>query len=187
MRAVDVIEAIHGRRSIRSYEARQPDRALIEALIWDAAQAPPPTVRAAVRWSFVVIEGARRLAGLGERAMAFARASAPPGPTPAWLSDPSFKVFWDAPALILICRATAIPESDWDCVRAAQNLMLSAHARGLGACWVGSPMAWLRSKDGAAAAGIAEGFEAVAPVVIGWPRTTPPPRDVPRPEIVWSA
>ena len=31
--------------------------------------------------------------------------------------------------------------------RAGQNLMLSAHARGLGTCWVGSPMLWIDTPE----------------------------------------
>ena len=38
---MDVIEAIHTRRSIRSYSPRLVERELIEDIIWDAAQAPP--------------------------------------------------------------------------------------------------------------------------------------------------
>ena len=182
---MDVIEAIHGRRTVRSFEPRAPDRALLEALVWDAAQAPPPAVRDVQRWVFVVIEGAERLADHAERAKAFAAAHRPPGPGWDWVDSPDFKVFWNAPALILICAAKALPEAAWDCCRAGQNLMLSAHARGLGSCWVGAPMAWLRSDEGAAAVGIPDGFEAVAPILIGWPTAVPPPRDVPRPKIVW--
>jgi nitroreductase len=182
-----LIETIHGRRSIRAYETREPDHSLIETLIWDAAQAPPPVARAVERLAFVVIEGRDRLANMGERARAYAAAHRPPGGGSSWIDNPEFKFFWDAPALILICAARDLPETDWDCCRAAQNLMLSAHGRGLGACWVGAPLSWLRSPTGAAEVGIPEGFEPVAPVLIGWPRVTPPPREVPRPLIVWQS
>ena len=40
---MDVVEAIYGRRSIRSYAQRPVEQDLIEAIILDAAQAPPPT------------------------------------------------------------------------------------------------------------------------------------------------
>jgi nitroreductase len=182
---MDAIEAIHGRRSVRAYQDRPLDRDLIEALIWDAAQAPPPAIRDLERWAFVVIEGAARLAEMGERAKAFARAELPPGPVPAWLDNPDFKVFWDAPALIVICARSDAPDADWDCCRAGQNLMLSAHARGLGACWVGAPMPWLTSAEGAEAAAIPQGFRAVAPILVGYPATPPAPRQNPRPQIVW--
>ena len=42
---MDVIDAIHSRRSIRSYQSNSVDRTLIESVIWDAAQAPPSVQR----------------------------------------------------------------------------------------------------------------------------------------------
>jgi hypothetical protein len=51
----------------------------------------------------------------------------------------------------------------------------------------GSPMAWLGSEEGAAAVGIPDGFEAVAPILVGYPTSAPPPRRNARPEIVWAA
>ena len=42
---MDVIAAIHGRRSVRSYRPTPVPRELIEAIISDAAQAPPPELR----------------------------------------------------------------------------------------------------------------------------------------------
>ena len=184
---MDLFEAIHGRRSIRAYEARQPERSLIESLIWDAAQAPPPSIRDPQRRAFVVVEGCERLADLGERAKAFAAAHRPPGGGSGWIDNADFKVFWDAPTLIIVCAARDLPQTDWDCCRAAQNLLLSAHGRGLGACWVGAPLPWLQSEEGAAEVDIPGGFEAVAPILIGWPRVTPPPREVPRPLVVWPS
>lgn len=182
---MDAIEAIHGRRSVRDYQARPVERDLIEALIWDAAQAPPPAIRQIRRLAVVVVEGAARLAEMGEQAKAFARAALPPGPVPAWLDDPAFKVLWNAPALILICARGDAADAAWDCCRAGQNLMLSAHARGLGSCWVGSPLAWLAAPEGAAAMRIPDGFTAVAPILVGYPAASPPPRTNDRPEIVW--
>ena len=40
---MDVIAAIHGRRSVRSFQPKPVERDTIESLIWDAAQAPPPS------------------------------------------------------------------------------------------------------------------------------------------------
>ena len=127
---MDVIDAIHGRRSVRAYDPRPVPRDLIEAVIMDAAQAPPP-FRGQVPWAFNVIEGVDRIAAYGARAMDHARKHRQPGSD--WVERPAFKIFWDAPVVIIISGPVD------DCARAGQNLMLSAHARGLGTCWVGSP------------------------------------------------
>ena len=67
---MDALEALRGRRSIRRYEARPVDHALIADVLWDAAQAPSTPVSGAEPWVFNVIEGAKRIAGYGDRAKA---------------------------------------------------------------------------------------------------------------------
>jgi nitroreductase len=86
---MDVIAAIHGRRSVRSYEPRPVERDLIEAVIEDAAQAPPP-FRGLVPWAFNVVEGGERIAACGARAMDYARAQRSGQPGWDWLDRPGF-------------------------------------------------------------------------------------------------
>jgi nitroreductase len=183
---MDVIDAIHSRRSVRAYEAREPDRTLLEAVIWDAAQAPPPARANLPSWLFAVVVGQAKLAALGERAKQHAREHRPPGKG-AWVDDPNFKIFWDAPALIVIGIPADHPDAAFDCHRAGQNLMLSAHARGLGTCWVGSPMGWLKTLEGKTAVGIPSDYEAIAPICIGYARETPALRRPDAPNVVWNA
>ena len=57
------------------YQSNPVDRDLIESVIWDAAQAPPP-FSGQVPWTFNVIEGVERIATLGARAMEHARDAA---------------------------------------------------------------------------------------------------------------
>ena len=97
---MDVIDAIHSRRSIRSYQSNPVDRNLIESVIWDAAQAPPP-FSGQVPWTFNVIEGGERIAALGARAMDHPRAMQPNLAIRPWLDGPGFQIFWNAPVLIL--------------------------------------------------------------------------------------
>lgn len=177
---MDVFEAIHGRRSVRSYLPDPVDRDLVEQIIWDAAQAPPP-FQGEVPWTFSVVRGVERIAALGARAMDYAisHRRALQGDA-GWLERPGFKIFWDAPALIVISG------NEQDCCRAGQNLMLSAHARGLGTCWVGSPMLWLKTDEAKSELGIPAELEPVAVFCLGYPSAMPeaPPKE--RPPIVWA-
>ncbi len=182
---MDVLQAIHGRRSVRAYEATEPERDLIEAIIWDAAQAPPPAIATPTSWIFNVVLGGARLAAYGVRVKQFAREHRPPG-RGAWIDNPEFKVFWDAPALIVISGRIANPEAATDCHRAGQNLMLSAFARGLGTCWVGAPLGWLRTAEVKAEFCIPSEFDAVAPIVVGYAASIPAPRQPERPTIFWQ-
>jgi nitroreductase len=71
---MDVLEAIHGRRSVRSYDPKPVEHDLIESVILDAAQAPPP-FRGQNPWAFNVVQGVQRIAAYGARAMNYARKS----------------------------------------------------------------------------------------------------------------
>src|SRR5271165_5139367 len=177
---MDVIEAIHTRRSVRAYSPRPVERELIEHVIWDAAQAPPP-FSGQVPWTFNVIQGVERISAYGDRALRYARDNHPDEPGWDWTERPEFKVFWGAPAVIIISGRVE------DCCRAGQNLMLSAHARGLGTCWVGSPMLWLRDPATRAELQIPEGFEPISALCLGYPKDIPEAPQRATPPIIWSA
>ena len=184
---MDVIDAIHGRRSIRAYRPEPVDRALIADLLWAAVQAPTPPVSGDAPWALCVVEGVDRLAALGARALQHAREHQPKDRPWSWTERPGFKVFWDAPVLVLICARAGNPETPFDCCRAGQNLMLAAHAKGLGSCWLGAPMPWLHSAGVAEELGLPRGHEAIVAVVLGHPAENPAGNPRPRPHIVWSA
>jgi nitroreductase len=177
---MDVIEAIHGRRSVRSYDPRPVERDLIESVIEDAAQAPPP-FRGLVPWAFNVVEGVDRIVAYGARAMDYARTHRPDGAVSDWLDRPGFKIFWDAPVVVIISGPVG------DCCRAGQNLMLSAHARGLGTCWVGSPMLWLSTPEVRAELDIPAALTPVAVLCLGYPAAVPEAGPREKPPIVWTS
>jgi nitroreductase len=175
---MDVIAAIHGRRSVRSYDPKPVERDLIENVIADAAQAPPP-FRGQVPWAFHVVQGVERIAAYGTRAMDYARDHRRDEPGWDWLDRPGFKIFWDAPVAIIISGPVG------DCCRAGQNLMLSAHARGLGTCWVGSPMLWLSTPEARTELAIPSALMPVAVLCLGYPAAIPEAVVPDKPPIVW--
>jgi len=181
---MDTVTAIHTRRSIRDYETRVVARDLIADILWDAAQAPTTPVSGP--FLFHVIEGVARIADLGERAKQYAREHRPAAVGQSWADRPDFKVFLDAPVVIVISGHADNSESIQDCNRAGQNLLLSAHARGLGGCWVGAPMPWLRSPQARKELDSAEAFEPFAAITLGYAATAPPSRSRERPQIVWA-
>jgi len=182
---MDAIEAIRGRRSIRAYRPDPVARSLIEEVIWDAAQAPTPPVSGETPWVFCVIEGVTRIAGYGDRAKQYVRNHQLEGRHQTWPDNPDFKVFWDAPAVVVICAQNGNIEAAFDCCRAGQNLMLAAHARGLGSCWVGAPTPWLRSPGITVELGVPAGFDPVVSIILGYPSETPAGNPRPRPVVHW--
>jgi nitroreductase len=181
---MDTVTAIHTRRSIRDYQCRGVERELIADIIWDAAQAPTTPVSGP--FLFHVIEGTARIAELGARAKQYARQHRSAADGDSWIDRADFKVFLDAPVMIVISGHADNSQSFEDCNRAGQNLVLSAHARGLGSCWVGSPMPWLRSLQAREELGIAEAFQPFAAFTLGYAAAIAPSRSRERPQIVWA-
>jgi len=72
-----------------------------------------------------------------------------------------------------------------DCCRAAQNLMLSAHARGLGTCWVGSPLLWLRTEEVKAELQIPAVLTPNVAMCLGYANAAPPISKRDRPSVIW--
>jgi nitroreductase len=157
---------------------RHVPRKLIEEIVWDAAQAPPP-FSGQLPWTFNIIEGVERISAYGAEALQFARDNDPDKSGSEWRDRPGFQVFWGAPAVIIISGRVE------DCCRAGQNLMLSAHARGLGTCWVGSPMLWLRTASAKARLRIPEELMPGAALCLGYPVAIPEGPVRKRPTIIW--
>ena len=68
---------------------------------------------------------------------------------------------------------------------AAENLMLAAFDIGLGSCWIGFAQTWLNSEEGLKVLGLPRTQRVVAPIIIGYPKTDPPPVARKSPVIGW--
>jgi nitroreductase len=182
---MQALEAIHGRRTIRKYRQQSIGRELLLRVLWAAVQAPTPPVSGASAWRICVVEGTDRLAAYGMRAKQYAFEHQPAGQHWVWTERPEFKGFWNAPAAVVFCARTANPEAPFDCCRAAQNMLIAAHAVGLGTCWVGAPLPWLTSPGVAQEVGLPTGFTASAVVLVGYPDEQPLGEPRPEPEVQW--
>ena len=185
---METIAAIHGRRSIRAYLPRSVPRELIKLVLVDAAQAPTPPVSGEQPFAFVVIEGVARIAEYGAVALRYAREHRLPGSAYDWADKPDFSVFFNAPAVVVICGfEDGHGQALQDCNRAGQNLMLSACARGLGTCWVGSPMLWLRDPATCAALSVPDQYRPHAALTLGYPAGVPSARPRHTQKVVWAS
>jgi nitroreductase len=170
---MDTIEAIHARRSIRDYLPEAVERSLIEALIDDAAQSPWTPISAPEPWVFTVIEGQEMIRSYGARALQYARENRPDRSGYDWTENPDFSVFYNAPAVIIISGKISNRLALEECTRAGQTLSIAAVARGLGSCWVGSPMLWLGDDSVRAELHIPEGFAPHAVFTLGYAAANP--------------
>lgn len=169
---MDVLEAIHGRRAVRDYADKTPSPTVIRSLIGEAVWAPSGVNLQP--WCFFVLDDPATLAACSAEAKAVTLGQADMHPELAYmreiLASPQFNIFYNAPVLVLICSTTPDEMALKDCCLAAQNLMLAAHAQGLGSCWIGLSEAWLNSQAGKARFGIPAEFRAVAPIIVGYPK-----------------
>ena len=74
-----------------------------------------------------------------------------------------------APLLVIIFGNKKSLTADWDCAMAAQNMMLAAHSRGIGSCWIGLAMPALMDETILEELGAPPGYKAVAPLIFGYP------------------
>jgi nitroreductase len=179
-----VRDAIYGRCSVRAYTPEQIDRPTLLTLLAAAVRAP--TAMHGEPWQFVIVQDIDRLKRLSDRAKVLFSAETkglhPDRGNRDIFSQPGFNVFHDAGTLVVICAKTAGPFAQADCWLAAQNLMLAAHAMGLGTCVIGSAASALNEPDVKHELGIPPGTIAIAPIVVGKPRgeVLPSPRNEPQ-------
>ncbi|MBS0295213.1 MAG: nitroreductase family protein [Proteobacteria bacterium] len=172
---MDLMNALYGRRSVRDYLDEPVDRQTLALLLDAAVQAPTAMHRE--QWAFVVVSGRGRLAEWSDRIKALALGGEAPAPDAhgpaALLADPAFNVFYNAPHLVAVCATEPGIMSVQTCCLAAENLMLAAHGQGLGTCWIGFAEGWLATPEGRAALALPDGWDCVAPIILGRPRAMP--------------
>jgi nitroreductase len=161
--------AIRHRRAVREFLQQPVATAAIERLIDAAVQAPSAVNKQP--WLFTVVRDRPLLDLISVQSKNYLIDSgeAPQEFRPI-LSDPDFHILYHAPALIVI---SALKDDAWskeDAAVAAQNLMLTAYAGGLGTCWVGFAQRWLETKDGRKAIDVPEYYRPVAPIIVGHPK-----------------
>jgi len=173
---MDLLTAIHSRRAVRDYLDRPLTEEVVAALA-DAAVWAPSGINLQP-WRFFLVEGRERLAAFSDKAKAHIVATAAEHPeltaVRGHLASPDFNIFYNAPALMLICATSPDEMALKDCCLAAENLMLAATALGIGSCWIGFSEAWLASDEGKAELGVPAGCRPVAPIILGYPASAPP-------------
>ena len=201
-----VLETIKGRRSVRSYKDKPVPRGIIETII-DAGNWAP-TGNNVQRWRFVVVQDAEYREKLTAEAFPawkkvfsglmaskddqFREYTADFAPRCLGWSPRSFEeslaqvsdyrdgVYWGAPVIIFV-----IGTANQECAMACQNMMLAAHALGLGSCIVGFGAMVTGSVEIVQTLELKENEKIYGPVVIGYPKIQPDPPEKKDPVVKW--
>ncbi len=147
---------LRGRRSVRYYQQAMPPRDMLDRILDSAAMAPSAHNRQP--WRYMIVTGAalkERLArAMGARLAEDRRRDGDAEDAIAVDVTRSFKRITGAPVVVLVAMAVADMDDYPDEARrqaeylmavqstamATQNLLLAAHAEGLGTCWMCAPL-----------------------------------------------
>jgi nitroreductase len=149
---MDAIEVLKTRRSIRAYEDKPVDKAVIEDIV-DCARLAASAMNYQP-WEFIVVTDLQARKELSEIA-AHGRFIA------------------EAP----VCIITVCQDGEYavlDGCAATQNILLAAKAHGLGSCWVAG-VGKAYAQDVLTAIGVPAGYTLISLVAIGYSNQTPKP------------
>jgi len=155
---MEALEAILTRRSIREYTSQAVPDELIKKLLSAAMQAPSAGNQQP--WHFIVVTERNQMNSLAD-------------------ALPFGKMLHTAPLAIAVCadfEAARYPDY-WvqDCSAATQNLLLAAHALGLGAVWLGVYPLEERMAGVKQILGLPEQVIPLCIVALGYPAAVPEP------------
>ena len=193
---MDIFEAMRERKTIRGYLKKQVPQALIKDILLDALWAPSASnqqpwnfhvitgkplvdlcahiqeARLNKPVSYDPSRGKTIPADYVERTKKLFKGIRPfismlGDDNKSFIESGSFR-FYDAPAVIFLTMHTSMPEGRLiDMGMAAQNLMLSAYARGLGTCAIALTLAYAEVIR--EALNLAEEFTTVVSIALGYP------------------
>ncbi len=187
----DIIELIKTRRCVREYKEDQVSDEDIKFLI-DCARYAPSGFNMQP-WKFLVIKNKDimlKLSEKGKKSMIpllepYKDTSQKASDFLVFLKTKGTNMFYDAPVLVIVLGNKNAATTDYDCAMAAQNMMLSAHAKGIGSCWIGGVLPALMNEELLKELGAHEGYKAVAPLIFGYPKgKTEMPEKI-EPEVRW--
>ncbi len=157
---MNTLQAIFTRRSVRNFKPEPVSEDDLQDLLRAGMQAP--SAKNEQPWHFIVIDDPQLLHAIPE-------------------FHPYSKMLLEAPLAILVCSDRKLEEkrASWlqDCSAATQNILLAAHAKGLGAVWLGIFPDSERVFGMQSLLDLPEGVRPVTLVAVGHPATRPEPVD----------
>lgn len=159
----NLLELMKTRRSVRKYKADIPPQEILDQIIEAGLWAPSGkgaqnTIIVQVTDKALRDEISRRNREIGGYEAGF---------------DP----FYGAPAMLIVLARKDWPNRVYDGSVVMENLMLAAHALGLGSCWIHRAKEEFETPWGAEllkSLGVGEEYEGIGHCALGWPDGEPP-------------
>ncbi len=182
MSDVSFDQVIRSRRTTRAYREEPVPEATLSELVELATLAP--TAMGLQPWRFSIITNRDVLTRVNEGVKQACLAMLAQVPEMerfrSAFENPEYDIFYGAPALVVIQGPCGNQIGLLDCLLAAENLILAAHARGLGSCFMGFLLMARESQEIRRALAVEDGYEIVAPITVGASDAipqTPPERE----------
>lgn len=183
----DLIKIIKERRSVRRFTQDPVDKEVIREIIQAGRYAP--SAENSQPWKFIVITNTDEIQHLSRRIKEELQKLI----KRRWIARFSLKelkdedtlrflyavsctkedtIFFHAPVLVFIITKDRLMY-DESCACCAQNMMLAAHALGIGSCWIGFASALGLSPEMLTRLGVPETYHISAALVFGHPQEKP--------------
>ena len=177
---MNVLEAIDGRRSVRSFTEQAIPADILNQLVALSTKAATGSGQQA--WGFAIIRDKNDMQRLSDETKSYLLENLEAYPYfqqyENWLTDEGYNIFYNAPCLLIIYGNSDSHWYTYDCTLAAGNIMLAAGAYGLGTCWIGFAGHICDTAAFKAQYHIPPNYKVVCPLVVGYPASpqSPPNR-----------
>ena len=156
------LEIIRTRRSYRSYQPEQITDEQLNAVLEAGTYAP--TSRGLQSPFIVAIQNEELKARLAKMN--------------AEIMGVTTNPYYDAPTYVLVFVPSDAPNGIQDASLVMENMMLAAHAQGLGSCWIHREREMFATEEGKELMkqwGLLEGLVGIAALALGYPNGEPSP------------
>jgi len=176
---------IRGRRSVRAYEEKPVPKEMVEAVLEAGVWAP--TAQNRQPWRFIIVEDKSIIKFISDETKKTVREMMPS--IGKRFETEEDIICYNAPVLILICTEidkTRLQIDLIDSALAAQNMFLKAYELGLGTCYIGYISLLARKPDAGPLrkAGVPEGYQLTAALILGYPKNRQGPGTRNKPNVL---
>lgn len=186
----ETLRTIKTRRSVRAYKAKKVPNDILHAIIEAGNEAP--SAMNSQPWRFVVVEDDALHKKMTESAIPHAKTLMNPLKTSnperyelimkrfEELEDP---IYYSAPVVVFVIGSG--PYADMSCPLACENMMLAAHALGLGSCWVAFGSFITDNEEIRKDLELKDDETIFGPIIIGYPQGVTEPPEKKKAEVKW--